>query len=79
MPSVNDAYPDDRDRWEEVCTVWWIVIIVVILVLGLIVGVVLITRKKGIDKEEMEDDLVDELGKGGKDDAGESVEDKKDG
>lgn len=79
VPSVNDAYPDDRDRWEEVCTVWWIVIIVVILVLGLIVGVVLITRKKGIDKEEMEDDLVDELGKGGKDDAGESVEDKKDG
>jgi len=87
VPNLNDAYPDDGDRWgrpkiveEGNSAVWWLVIVaVVMLVLGLVVGVVLFTkrgrRRKRIGEEEMKDGAVDEIGRVGRDGGGEEVGD----
>jgi len=67
--NVNDAFPDDRDKWEttevtegEDGIVWWIVGVVMVVV-GVIAGVVLVTRRRRKDKGEGEikGDTVDEF------------------
>jgi len=84
VPNVNDAYPDDGERWErerivekEDGAVWWIVrAVTVVLVLGLIVGVVLGRRRRrnGMGEEEMKNSAVDEFGRVRRDRGGEEAE-----
>jgi len=87
VPNVDDAYPDDGDRWEGQkivekgdSAVWWIGGVVVAgLMLGAILGVVLVTRRKEIDEEEIKDCAVDELGRIGRIEDRDGVEVKEEG
>ncbi len=78
VANVDDAYPDDGDRWEAEKiveerdgTVWWLVIILgAVLMLVVIGGVILVRRKEGTGEEKIEGGAVDELGRVGKDSDG---------
>jgi len=86
VANVDDPYPDDGDRWErpkdmeeEDSAVWWFIgIVVSVLVVGVIVSMVLVTRRgrrrKGIGDDETKDGAVDELGRVGRDGGGEEAE-----
>ena len=71
--NVDDAFPDDRSRWEEgvedeegSAVVWWVVgIVVFVIVVGVIVGVMLVRRRKR--KGEDMGDAVDKFGRVEKD------------
>ena len=73
VPNVDDAFPDDITRWEKPKEggriVWWVVgIVVFVIVIGLILGVVLVRRRKRKGEEaEKDSGAVDKFGRVEKD------------
>ena len=70
--NVDDAFPDDRSKWDETeeveegsGIVWWITgIAVFVIVVGVIVGVMLVGRRKRIGEEVVnEGGAVDKFGR----------------
>ena len=75
VANVDDAYPDDRERWEGSenmkggnSGMWWLVGVgILVLVLGIVLGVVLVTkRRERIGEEDNLDCVEEELGRVGR-------------
>ena len=73
--NVDDAFPDDRSKWDETdeveegsSVVWWIVgVVVLIVVVVVIVGMFFVSgRKRKGEEVEKDSDAVDKFGRVGR-------------